>query len=196
MLAIDSGPVDVPILDETIGTNLARTVAVHGANEALVSAHQQIRWTYAELAERVETLACGLLGLGLEKGDRLGLWSPNHAEWTLLQYATAEIGVILVNVNPAYRSYELAYVLDQTGCRVLVAAPGFKTSDYRAMVDEVRADAGRSRAGDLPVVARLGEPRRQRRRRHDQRGSTSGGPGWAPRTRSTVTAGCTRATWR
>jgi fatty-acyl-CoA synthase len=139
MLAIDSGPVDVPILDETIGANLARTVAVHGANEALVSAHQQIRWTYAELAERVETLARGLLGLGLEKGDRLGLWSPNHAEWTLLQYATAEIGVILVNVNPAYRSHELAYVLDQSGCRVLVAAPEFKTSDYRAMVDEVRA---------------------------------------------------------
>ena len=140
MLAIDSGPVDVPILDETIGANLARTVAAHGANEALVSAHQQIRWTYAELAERVETLACALLGLGLEKGDRLGLWSPNHAEWTLLQYATAEIGVILVNVNPAYRSHELAYVLDQSGCRVLVAAPEFKTSDYRAMVDEVRAE--------------------------------------------------------
>jgi fatty-acyl-CoA synthase len=140
MLAIDSGPVDVPILDETIGANLARTVAAYGANEALVSAHQQIRWTYAELAERVETLARGLLGLGLEKGDRLGLWSPNHAEWTLLQYATAEIGVILVNVNPAYRSYELAYALDQSGCRVLVAAPEFKTSDYRAMVDEVRAE--------------------------------------------------------
>jgi fatty-acyl-CoA synthase len=140
MLAIDSGPVDVPILDDTIGANLARTVAAHGVNEALVSVHQRIRWTYAELAERVETLACGLLGLGLEKGDRLGLWSPNHAEWTLLQYATAEIGLILVNVNPAYRSYELAYVLDQSGCRVLVAAPEFKASDYRAMVDEVRAE--------------------------------------------------------
>ncbi len=140
MLAIDSGPVDVPILDETIGANLARTVAAHGAHEALVSVHQDIRWTYAELAERVETLARGLLGLGLEKGDRVGLWSPNHAEWTLLQYATAEIGVILVNVNPAYRSHELAYVLDQSGCRVLVAAPEFKTSDYRAMVAEVQGD--------------------------------------------------------
>jgi fatty-acyl-CoA synthase len=138
MRAIDSGPVDVPILDETIGADLARTVAAHGDGEALVSVHQSIRWTYRELAERVATLARGLLGLGLEKGDRLGLWSPNHAEWTLLQYATAEIGVILVNVNPAYRSHELAYVLDQSGCRVLVAAPTFKTSDYRAMVDEVR----------------------------------------------------------
>ena len=85
-------------------------------------------------------LARGLLGLGLEPGDRLGLWSPNHAEWTLLQYATAEIGVILVNVNPAYRVHELAYVLDQSGCRVLVAAPSFKTSDYVAMVEEVRAE--------------------------------------------------------
>jgi fatty-acyl-CoA synthase len=140
MRAIDSGPVDVPILDETIGANLARTVAAHGDGEALVSVHQSIRWTYRELAERVATLAKGLLGLGLEVGDRLGLWSPNHAEWTLLQYATAEIGVILVNVNPAYRSHELAYVLDQSGCRVLVAAPEFKTSDYRAMVEEVRAE--------------------------------------------------------
>src|SRR4029453_19242596 len=130
----------VPILDDTIGANLARTVAAHGDREALVSVHQSIRWTYRELAERVETLARGLLSLGLEAGDRMGLWSPNYAEWTLLQYATAEIGVILVNVNPAYRSHELAYVLDQSGCRVLVAAPRFKTSDYRALVDEVRAE--------------------------------------------------------
>jgi fatty-acyl-CoA synthase len=138
MLAIDSGPVDDPILEETIGANLARTVAAHGDNEAIVSVHQQVRWTYRELADRIETLARGLLGLGLEQGDRVGLWSPNYAEWTLLQYATAEIGVILVNVNPAYRPYELAYVLDQSGCRLLVAAPSFKTSDYVAMVEEVR----------------------------------------------------------
>jgi len=138
--AIDAGPVDTPILDDTIGANLARTVERHGDREALVSVHQSIRWTYRELAERVDRLARGLLGLGLEVGDRLGLWSPNHAEWTLLQYATAEIGVILVNINPAYRSHELAYVLDQSGCRVLVAAPSFKTSDYVAMVDEVRAE--------------------------------------------------------
>jgi fatty-acyl-CoA synthase len=139
-LAVDAGPVDVPVLDETIGANLARTVAAHGDNEALVSVHQQIRWTYREFADRVATLARGLLGLGLQAGDRVGLWSPNYAEWTLLQYATAEIGVILVNINPAYRAYELAYVLDQSGCRLLVAAPSFKTSDYVAMVDEVRAE--------------------------------------------------------
>ncbi len=140
VLAIDAGPVDIPVLDDTIGANLARTVGAHGDGEALVAVHQSIRWTYRELAERVATLARGLLGLGLAKGDRVGLWSPNYAEWTLLQYATAEIGVILVNINPAYRAYELAYVLDQSGCRLLVAAPRFKTSDYVAMVDEVRGE--------------------------------------------------------
>ena len=80
------------------------------------------------------------MAAGLEKGDRVGIWSPNYAEWTLVQYATAEIGVILVNINPAYRTHELAYALQQSGCRMLIAAPAFKTSDYRAMVDEVRAD--------------------------------------------------------
>jgi fatty-acyl-CoA synthase len=138
--AIDSGPTTVPLLDSTIGDDLRRAVAAHGDREALVSVHQGLRWTYAELGERVQRLARGLLALGLEQGDRVGLWSPNHAEWTLVQYATAEIGVILVNINPAYRSHELAYVLDQSGCRVLIAAPTFKTSDYRAMVDEVRAE--------------------------------------------------------
>jgi fatty-acyl-CoA synthase len=140
MLAIAAGPVDVAVLDDTIGENLARTVAEHGDNEAIVSVHQGIRWSYREFAERVEALARGLIGLGLEAGDRVGLWSPNYAEWTLLQFATAEIGVILVNINPAYRSHELAYVLDQSGCRLLVAASRFKTSDYVAMVDEVRAE--------------------------------------------------------
>jgi len=138
-LAIDRGPTDVPLLEETIPANLARTVAAHANREALVAAHQGIRWTYADFATRVERLARGFLALGLAKGDRLGLWSPNYAEWTLVQYATAEIGVILVNINPAYRSHDLAYVLEQSGCRVLVAAPSFKTSDYVAIVDEVRS---------------------------------------------------------
>ena len=115
MLATDAGPTDVPLLDETIGANLARTVAAHGDREALVARHQGIRWTYAEFAERVDRLARGLLGLGLEPGDRVGLWSPNYAEWTLVQYATAEIGVILVNINPAYRTHELAYALQPVG---------------------------------------------------------------------------------
>jgi fatty-acyl-CoA synthase len=138
--AIDAGPTSVPLLDSTIGDDLRRTVAAHGDHEALVSVHQGLRWTYAELGGRVQRLARGLLALGLDQGDRVGLWSPNCAEWTLVQYATAEIGVILVNINPAYRSHELAYVLDQSGCRLLIAAPTFKTSDYRAMVEEVRAE--------------------------------------------------------
>ncbi len=139
-LAQDAGPTDVPLLDETIGANLARTVATHGDREALVARHQGVRWTYDEFADRVARLARGLLGIGLEPGDRVGLWSPNYAEWTLVQYATAEIGVILVNVNPAYRTHELAYALNQSGCRLLFAAPSFKTSDYVDMVEQVQPE--------------------------------------------------------
>jgi fatty-acyl-CoA synthase len=139
-LATDAGRTDIPLLDETIGANLARTAAAHGDLEALVARHQGVRWTYAEFAERVARCARGLLALGLQPGDRVGLWSPNYAEWTLLQYATAEIGVILVNVNPAYRTHELQYALAQSGCRMLFAAPSFKTSDYVDMVEHVRPE--------------------------------------------------------
>ena len=137
-LAYAAGPTDRPLLTVTIGQNLAATVASHGDSEALVSVHQDIRWTYDEFARRVADLAKGMLGAGLVAGDRVGLWSPNYAEWTLLQFATAEIGVILVNVNPAYRTHELAYALNQSECRWIVAAPKFKTSDYRSMVASVR----------------------------------------------------------
>ncbi len=139
-LAIESGSTTDALLEETIGQNLARTVAQYGDGEALVSCHQGIRWTYREFADRVAALARGLLAAGHEPGDRVGIWSPNYAEWTLVQYATAEIGVILVNINPAYRSHELAYALQHSGCRTLIAAPKFKTSDYRAIVAEVRGD--------------------------------------------------------
>jgi fatty-acyl-CoA synthase len=135
--AIDRGPTDEPLLDETIGDNLRRTIAAHGDNDALVARHQGIRWSYAELGERIDRLSAGLLGIGLEVGDRVGLWSPNYAEWTLLQYATANVGVILVNINPAYRTHELAYALSQSGCRMLFAAPSFKSSDYMEMVDQI-----------------------------------------------------------
>ena len=138
--AYDRGSADVTLLDDTIPANLARTVSEHGAREALVSCHQQIRWTYDEFLARVRRLAAGMHAAGLRAGDRLGLWAPNVAEWTLTQYATAEIGVVLVNVNPAYRTHELAYALAQSGCRWVVAAPSFKTSDYVAMVDAVRAE--------------------------------------------------------
>jgi fatty-acyl-CoA synthase len=147
-LATDTGPVDVPLLDETIGVNLARTIAAHGSNEALVARHQGIRWTYDEFGERVDRLASGLLGLGLQTGDRVGLWSPNYAEWTLLQFATASIGVVLVNINPSYRTHELEYALNQSGCRMLFAAPSFKTSDYMEMVDQV-VGPGRNRVASL-----------------------------------------------
>src|SRR3954464_4672466 len=131
------GASDVPLLGETIGANLARTVARVPDADALVSCHQDIRWSYAEFDERVTALARGLLASGLDPGDRLGLWSPNGAEWTLLQYATARAGIILVNLNPAYRTSELEYALRQSGCRVMISAGTFKTSDYPAMAAEV-----------------------------------------------------------
>jgi fatty-acyl-CoA synthase len=128
-----------PLIGETIGENLERAVARFGEREALVVRHQDVRLTYAELDEQVNALARGLLAAGLEKGDRLGIWAPNRAEWVLVQFATAKAGVILVNINPAYRTSELEYALRQSGCRMLIAARAFKTSDYAAMIDEVRA---------------------------------------------------------
>src|SRR5205085_6793839 len=106
--------------------------------DAVVSCHQSLRLTYAEFNAAVDRLATGLLRGGIERGDRVGIWSPNCAEWALVQYATAKLGVILVNVNPAYRTSELEYALRQSGCRMLIAAGAFKTSDYRAMVADVR----------------------------------------------------------
>jgi fatty-acyl-CoA synthase len=136
--ALEHGPTDVELLDETIPTNLARTIAAHGEREALVAVHQDIRWTYDEFGDRVDRLAKSMLHAGLTTGDRVGLWAPNYAEWTLVQYATAEIGVILVNINPAYRTHELAYSINQSGCRWVIAAPEFKTSNYVEMVDSIR----------------------------------------------------------
>ena len=183
-LAIESGSTTDVLLDETIGQNLARTVAEHGDGEALVSCHQGIRWTYREFAERVASLAQGLMAAGLEKGDRVGIWSPNYAEWTLVQYATAEIGVILVNINPAYRTHELAYALHHSGCRMLIAAPAFKTSDYLAMVDEVRADCPELETAVFFWDPRMGRARRRRCPR-PMPNSPSAGPRWRPTTRST-----------
>ncbi len=125
------------LLGETIGANLERTTERFPDAEAIVSCHQGIRWTYASFDALVDVVARGLLDLGLVKGDRVGLWSPNYAEWALVQYATAKIGVILVNINPAYRTHELEYVLGQSGCRMVVAAPSYKTSDYAAMLRSV-----------------------------------------------------------
>ncbi|WKD36950.1 AMP-binding protein [Streptomyces xanthophaeus] len=133
-----SGSSEVPLLRETIGDNLDRTVRRFPGRDALVDVAAGRRWTYTELAADVDALALGLLDLGIVRGDRVGIWAPNRAEWTLVQYATAKIGAILVTVNPAYRSHELEYVLGQSGIRLLVAAERFKTSDYAAMIEEVR----------------------------------------------------------
>ncbi|MEU7789556.1 AMP-binding protein [Amycolatopsis sp. NPDC049159] len=133
-----SGTSEVPLLGDTIGDNFDRTVAAFGDRDALVDRAAGRRWTYRELAAEVDALALGLVARGIGKGDRVGIWSPNRAEWTFLQYATAKIGAILVNINPAYRSHELEYVLNQAGIRLLVASDAFKTSDYPAMVEEVR----------------------------------------------------------
>jgi fatty-acyl-CoA synthase len=131
---------DVPLLGETIGENFDRIASLHGAREALVSCHQGIRLTYEELHEAVSRLASGLLERGIAKGDRVGMWAPNCVEWVLVQYATAAIGAVLVNVNPAYRTHELAYALRQSGVRLLVSTPAHGTSDYAAMVVETRTE--------------------------------------------------------
>jgi len=138
ILSYANGPSTQALLGETIGENLERTVARFPENLALVSRHQNRRYTYAEFNAAVDEVARGLLALGLEVGDRIGIWSPNCAEWVLVQYATAKAGVILVNINPAYRTSELEYALKQSGCRMLIAAQSFKTSNYEAMIEEVR----------------------------------------------------------
>src|SRR3954463_8982992 len=132
------GVSDVPLLGETIGANLERTVARFGDRDAVVSCHQGVRLTYAEFDEAVNRIASGLLAAGIEKGERIGIWAPNCAEWVLVQFATAKVGAILVNINPAYRTHELEYALRQSGVRMLVSARAFKTSDYMAMVGDVR----------------------------------------------------------
>ncbi|AFU04189.1 AMP-binding protein [Nocardia brasiliensis] len=133
-----SGTSQTPLLGDTIGGNLDRAVAAHPDREALVDKTSDRRWTYRELAAAIDALATGLAARGIAKGDRVGIWAPNCAEWFFAQYATAKIGAILVNINPAYRTSELEYVLRQAGVRVLIAAAEFKTSNYVAMIDEVR----------------------------------------------------------
>src|SRR5690242_13102998 len=125
-----SGVSSTPLLGDTIGGNFDRTVARFGDRQALVECATGRQWSYRELAAEVEAVALGLLARGVEPGDRVGIWAPNCAEWTFTQYATAKLGAVLVNINPAYRTHELGFVLRQAGIRTLVAAPRFKTSDY------------------------------------------------------------------
>src|SRR6478752_1947791 len=140
------GETSPPLLEETIGANFERTVAAHRDREALVEFASGRRWTWGELDRDVDALARGLIAAGLEKGDRVGIWAPNCAEWTLTQYAAAKAGVVLVNVNPAYRTHEFAYAVNQSGMKLLVAATRFKTSEYRQMVEAT--------AGECPTLRR------------------------------------------
>jgi fatty-acyl-CoA synthase len=168
-LAYSHGTSDVPLRGETIPQMWDEIVARHHGRDALVSRHQGIRWTYAELGRQVDRCARGLLAGGVERGDRVGIWSPNDAEWVVLQFATAKIGAILVNVNPSYRGHELEYALNQSGCSLLVLAPGFRDADYVEILDGADAPALRRRivlghdwqellaAGDSVVQPRLEE---------------------------------------
>ena len=137
-LSYSHGTAQQPLLGETIGANLKRIAAAFPGREALADVRTGGRWTYAELDGDSDALARGLMATGLAAGDRVGIWAPNCAEWVLVQYATAKAGIILVNINPAYRSHELSYVLRQSGVRLLISAEAFKSSDYRGMIDEVR----------------------------------------------------------
>lgn len=152
-----SGISDVPLLGDTIPGNLARTVAQHGDRDAMVDRTSGRRWSYGELAADVDAVAKGLLALGIAKGDRVGIWAPNCPEWTLLQYATARVGAVLVNVNPAYRAHELQYVVRQSGMRTLVSAVRHRSSEYAAMVEEVRGETPELR--EVYYVS-VGEPPR------------------------------------
>ncbi len=164
-LSFVSGAGSKPLIYRTIGNALQAAAQRFPQREALVVRHQDIRWSYEELNRRVDDLAAGLIALGFEPGDRVGIWAPNCAEWTLTQFATARAGLILVNINPAYRTHELDYALNKVACKGLVTASRFKSSDYLAMLAELApelqtAEPGRLSSGRLPhlrTVIRLGE---------------------------------------
>src|SRR5581483_3767571 len=148
-LSYAHGTSDRPLIGETVGALLDRIAAQHGNRPALIVRHQNIRWSYAEFARRAEALAAGLLALGLEPGDRVGIWAPNCAEWALTQFATAKAGLILVNINPAYRLSEAEYALNKVGCKAVVTAIQHKTSEYLHMLRELAPELADARPGDL-----------------------------------------------
>jgi fatty-acyl-CoA synthase len=146
------GASDTPFIGDTIGVYFDRIVERFGERDALVVCHQQIRWTYRELKERVDACAAGLLALALKRGDRIGIWSPTNAEWVITQFATAKAGLILVNINPTYRLAELEYALNKAGCVALVTAAQFKSSDYLAMLRELAPELTTASPGNLHAV--------------------------------------------
>jgi len=147
------GPTDAPLLDDTVGGLLSRIAAAHPDREALVVPPQGVRLTYAQLNAAVTRLAAGLLHLGLAPGDRIGIWSLNRAEWVLMQFASARAGLVLVNINPAYRTHELEYALNCVECSALVLVPGFKQSDYIGLLRELAPELGTHAAGALQAAA-------------------------------------------
>ncbi|NSX03640.1 AMP-binding protein [Cupriavidus gilardii] len=164
-LSLVTGATDVPLSDQTIAELLAATVAAHPDAEAVVFREQGIRWTWRQFSEQVDRLAAGLLERGIARGDRVGIWSPNRQEWLVTQFATARIGAILVNINPAYRLAELEYALNKAGVRMLITAARFKSSNYIEMLQKLApelADSqpGQLRAARLPAlqwVVRMGD---------------------------------------
>ncbi|TNE32403.1 MAG: AMP-binding protein [Alphaproteobacteria bacterium] len=152
-LSYAKGPIDTPLLDVTIGQALKDASAKWGNELALSSLHQDIRWSWEELDAEVDRIATGLLDQGIAKGDRVGIWAPNCAEWTVTQFATARIGAVLVTINPAYRLSEVEYALNKVGCVGLVTAPSFKTSDYIGMLREL----GPAKLPQLRLMVSLGE---------------------------------------
>src|SRR5262249_45830160 len=146
------GVSDRPMFYRTIGRALERAAQMWGDRDAVVARHQGARLTYRELNERAEILAAGLLALGLVPGDRVGIWAPNCLEWVLTQYATAKAGMILVNINPGYRVQEVEYALNKVGCKALVTASTFKSSDYLGMLSELAPELHRHEIGMLESV--------------------------------------------
>jgi fatty-acyl-CoA synthase len=151
-LSYADGASAVPLLGETIGGNFGRTVERWGDRPGLIVRQQGVRWTYRELGEKVDAFAAGLLALGLKPAERIGIWSPNNAEWVVTQFATAKAGLILVNINPAYGLSELEYALNKVGCRALVTATSFKTSDYVGMLNTLAPELRHARPGHLDAA--------------------------------------------
>jgi fatty-acyl-CoA synthase len=157
MLSYVSGTSDEPLLYKTVGTVLEQAAQRWGDRDALIVPHQGIRWSYRELNAAADRLAAGFVRLGLEPGDRIGIWSPNRCEWVVAQFASAKAGLILVNVNPAYRTAELEFALNKVGCQALVLAPSFKSSDYVGMLCQLAPEIasctpGELRAAKLPAL--------------------------------------------
>ncbi|HZK92037.1 MAG TPA: AMP-binding protein [Stellaceae bacterium] len=149
ILSYVHGASDIPLIGETIGVHFDRIVARHGERDALIVRHQNIRWNYRGLQREVDRFAAGLVALGLKPGERVGIWSPNNAEWVLAQFATAKAGLILVNINPAYRLAELEYALNRSGCVALVTASRFKTSDYVGILRDLAPELATAAPGNL-----------------------------------------------